>query len=324
MKQILVRAPNWIGDAVLARDFFAGLRAAYPRSTIVVACPVEMESLFYAETAPPFWDEVLPLTRAQRKFPSGISFWRRLAARRFDLAVSLPSSLSAALLLRLTGAPVRIGYADPGAAFFLTSALPWKGRDSGKHKSELYRDLLSLLGAVPKPSAPSPRSASTSSQFVFAPGASIALREWPGFTELAQRLLEKFPDSVIRIVGTPAQQEWENRFAGLADPRIESFIGLTTLAELVELCRESRFVVANDSGVAHLAATLAGAPTVVLFGPGDPRYVAPLGAQVKIARAEGVPCSPCESARCHGRYGYQQCLRSLSVEEVLRQISALS
>jgi ADP-heptose:LPS heptosyltransferase len=227
-----------------------------------------------------------------------------------------------AFFLWLSGAPTRIGYADPVAAFFLTHPIAWKGRHSGQHKAQLYRALLAEVGA-PTPQRPFPLREPAPGSIILAPGASIALREWPGFVELAQQLRKLYPQSVIRVVGTHAQRAWEARFAALNDPAVESFIGLTTLSELLELCREAQLVVANDSGVAHLAATLAGAPTVVIFGPGDPAYVAPQGPHVRIARAEGVACSPCESARCHARLGYQLCLRQLRVEEVLRQISSL-
>ncbi len=320
-QNILVRGPNWIGDFVLADDFFAGLRAAYPNSRISLVCPLEM-----ADLAPEaIFDHVISITRAQRKLPTGISFWRGLAVEQFDCGISLASSLSAAVLLRLSGIPERIGYSDRGAGIFLTKTKRWPGRTTGKHKAQLYRELLEWVAghAAPKrdyeQSLPPPGEA-----IVLAPGASIALREWPYFVELAAVLRQRYPQTPIRVVGAAAQKAWEPRFAALRDSGIESLVGLTTLPELVELCRQARFVVANDSGVAHVAATLAGAPTVVLFGPGDPAYVTPLGPQVRIARAEGIACSPCESAHCRGGLGYQVCLRELSVDDVLASIATLN
>ncbi len=322
--RILVRAPNWIGDAVMARDFFWGLRESFPKAIICVVCPREMADLFQGELGGGICDEVLSLSRSERKFPSGAVFWKGLASRKFDLAVSLTSSLGSALLLRLSGAKERIAYADPLARFFLTRSLPWPGRAAGVHKSQLYRELLPLVGAAPtKRSALAARPKVKTGSVVLAPGASISLREWPGFVELAKKLRQIYPECVVRVVGSAAQQNWELQFQALEDPAVESFIGLTTLVELVELCREALFVVANDSGVAHVAATLAGAPTVVCFGPGDPHYVVPEGENVKVARVSGLACSPCESARCRGSFGYQACLKGLDVEEVLRQISAL-
>lgn len=320
-RNILVRGPNWIGDFVLADDFFTGLRAAYPDSRISLVCPPEMEDLAPEK----LFDHVIPMTREQRKFPSGLSFWRGLAVEKFDCGITLASSLSAAALLRLSGIPERIGYSDRGAGIFLTRTRRWPGRDTGKHKAQLYRELLECVTGTSAPVRSVDRAAAApGGAIVLAPGASIALREWPYFVELAVALRKRYPEAPIRVVGAIAQKNWENRFAALGDHGVESFVGRTSLPELVELCRRARCVVANDSGVAHVAATLAGAPTVVLFGPGDPAYVTPIGPLVRIARADGIACSPCESAHCRGGLGYQICLRRLSVEEVMKSIATLN
>ncbi len=320
-KRILVRGPNWIGDYVMAADFFAALRAQYPAARITLACPAEISALA-AQSG--WFDEILSLSRAQRKLPSAWRYWATaVAAREEELAFSLVASFSAALLLRLARIPTRWGVAEPSAQFFLTQSQIWRGRDAGKPKVQLYRDLFALVTGQPAPELATAPSSTKREGIVLAPGASIALREWPGFVELGQRLRVLYPQTPIWVVGSPAQENWAEKFAALSDPGFEVRIGKTSLPELVELCGRARFVVANDSGVAHLAASLAGAPTVVVFGPGDPAYVVPRGPRVAVARAEGVPCSPCEKPRCHARFGYQQCLRALGVDAVLAQIATL-
>lgn len=322
-QNILVRGPNWIGDFVLADDFFAGLRAAFPQSRISLVCPAAMVELARDE----IFDHVIPMSRAQRKIPSGISFWRGLKWEKFDCGISLATSLSAAWLLRLSGISERIGYSDWGAGYWLTRTRRWPGRESGKHKAQIYRELLALVTGEAAPVRDSERQAlpsETGNAIVLAPGASISLREWPYFVELAAVLRQRYPQTPIQVIGAEAQKNWGARFQALQDAGIENWIGKTTLPEVVELCRKARFVVANDSGVGHLASTLAGAPTVVLFGPGDPDYVTPIGPRVLVARADGVACSPCESAHCRGGLGYQKCLRDLSVDDVMTSIATLN
>ena len=73
--------------------------------------------------------------------------------------------------------------------------------------------------------------------------------------------------------------------------------------------------------MAHLSATLAGARTLVLFGPGNPKYIAPQGSKVIPVVADRQPaCSPCEKPYCRAPFGYQKCLKDISVETVLKRI----
>ncbi len=314
--KILVRAPNWLGDHVMASDFYIGLRKAFPHAHVTLVCPTEFVQL--AEG----FDEVIELPKRHRKLVGGWSFWRkRIREKKFDACVLLTASWSSAILARATGIALRVGYAETGAGWLLTRSAPWLGRESGKHKAQLYREVLELLGMPAASSAvPSRRSEGVYKDIVLAPGASITLRQWPGFIELAQSLRVKFPEAVIRLVGTPAQKTWGERASLLRDPQIEDWVGRTDLKQLVQMCSQARLVVANDSGVAHLAART-GVPTVVLFGPGDPAYVTPLGDQVRVARVGNLACSPCEKPYCRAPYGYQACLKTLTVEQVLSSLT---
>ncbi|MBY0369134.1 glycosyltransferase family 9 protein [bacterium] len=314
-KNILLRAPNWIGDHVLAADFYAGLRAAFPTTQITLVCSAGMEALL-----PDDWFDEVEIAPARRGLKAW-RFWWSLRARRFDLALQLPSSLRSASQLWLTRAPVRVGYADAGAGFLLSRSRPWQGRASGKHKAALYRELLELVLGSSAPERKPDRSTGDG-PIVIAPGASIRLREWPGFAELIPALRKAYPEKEIRIVGNQDHTLWEHRVQTWNDPAVENWIGLTDLPDLAELCAEASLVIANDSGVAHIAASLAGAPTVVLFGPGDPVYVMPRGNAVAVT-PRALDCAPCESARCRAPHGYQACLRSISVQDVLSKLPAL-
>ncbi len=117
--RILVRAPTWIGDAVMATPVLRALRGSYPQAEIVVeGRPLLAELLAGLDS----FDRFLPdpgggaiamLSRAAR-------LWRE----RFDWAVLLPDSQRAALGPFLAGVPKRIGYArDPLRRWLLTEAL---------------------------------------------------------------------------------------------------------------------------------------------------------------------------------------------------------
>jgi len=296
----------------MARPFYEGLRALYPGASICLMAKEPVLELDF----PGLFDEKRPVPP-------------RLSRERFELAISLPCSFSSAWLLFRARIPRRIGFSGDGNRWMWTDSIPWTGRSSGRHKSELFRELLTVLpadGQLSESTSPS-RSAEVptcerESYIVVAPEASIPLREWPYVPELLRELRRRFPERSVRVVGVSRDGKWSGCIRRLGDPWVEDWVGRTTLSELTRICRRASLVVANDSGVAHLAATLADAPTVVLFGPGDPVYVAPQGKKVAVARVEGLACSPCEKPYCRAPYGYARCLRDLRLEPVMARIES--
>jgi ADP-heptose:LPS heptosyltransferase len=154
---------------------------------------------------------------------------------------------------------------------------------------------------------------------VIAPGCKtgqMAAKRWPHFPELAARFRD------VAIVGTPddlrRHDDTEMRFPAHA----KSFIGALTLRDTAELMASAGVVVANDSGLAHVAAAV-GTPTVMLFGPTAHACLGPLPPNASVARA-GLGCEPCWTraplAACGGRV---DCLARLSVDAIERRVRTL-
>jgi ADP-heptose:LPS heptosyltransferase len=303
----------------MALPFYEGLRACYPAARVTMLCSENVAGLDF----PWVFDRKIALGADQRRSWRGLrSVARKLAEEKFDLSLSLPTSFSASVPFFLAKIPHRVGFAARGSEAFLTAHRPWEGPSSGRHKSSQFLDLLMFLRPgfyppiVPKKQEPSLRE----KWIVIAPGAANSLREWPYFPELISRLRGLYPSYRIIVVGSADEAKWRKRLKRVSDGEVEDWIGKTSLSELKVLCRRAALVIANDSGAAHVAATLAGAPTLTLFGPGDPSYVSPVGALVSLARVSDLPCMPCESRTCRAPFGYQRCLRELSVDKVLTQV----
>ena len=323
-KKILVRAPNWIGDHVMALPFYWDLKKTYPDAELTLLSLENVRGLGFEQV----FDEHWLIPRSERHgLVSNLRWSRKIAAGDFDLAISLPASVSSALLFALAGVPHRVGFSDGHSDLLYTASLKWQGREGKKHKSELYRELIPFLVAHETSSEPifevGEPTGERTNLIVIAPGASIGLREWPYFKELLTKLRKAYWAFRIVVVGTEGESKWHGFLKQMNDPRIEDWVGKTNLPQLIEVCRKARLVVANDSGVAHLAATVAKAPTVVIFGPGDPSYIQPKGPAVKVVQSEGLPCNPCESAECDRDYGYQQCLRTIGPEQVMGEVETL-
>jgi heptosyltransferase II len=339
--RIVVRGPNFLGDCVMARGFFGQLRMQFPDSHIVfVGLPV---SSHFAQVGG-WFDAVWTLE--DKKPMSLLKMAGKIRREKFDLAISLPASVSAAALFFLSGVARRVGWAEPAARWMYHTSHLWQGPKSGQHKSDLYRQMLEWLDyssevasqpTVGEPTRqakewaigslatafPSQNVPQANDYFVFAPGASIALRQWPNARRFLELLQQRFPTTPILLVGAPADAALGAALVASELPGVENWIGKTNLQQLIALCHYSKAVIAMDSGVAHTAASVAGAKTVVVFGPGDPRYVAPVGHKVAVARLPGLACSPCESAVCRGAYGHQACLKTLEPQAVLDAVEQL-
>jgi ADP-heptose:LPS heptosyltransferase len=160
------------------------------------------------------------------------------------------------------------------------------------------------------------------------PNASdlLPLRRWPAsrYVQLAQRLLERYPDLFIGFTGAPAETASNNQLAEeVGSDRIIQFAGKTTLRQLLVLYRRSEVLVTNDSGPAHFA-SLTPIHVVTLFGPETPAL---FGARSPNATAlwAGIACSPCVNA-----YNNRQsicrnnlCMQAITVDEVFETVARI-
>lgn len=299
----------------MALSLYGEIRAQYPQAHITIAIPEALRQFPLEGLV----DEVRPLDLRERKtFRGMLSLSQWLRREPYDLAFVLPDTFRATLPFFLARVPVRRGFSSMANRWLLTEGKPWPGVEAGTHKSRQYLSLVSSHSQPEKMKTAVVRDKS----IVVAAGASISLREWPYYRELCERLRKKFPEHRVQLVGTAGETRLAALASSLAGTGVENLLGKTTLPELLDLTSRAALVIANDSGVAHVAAH-AGAPVLALFGPGDPRYVRPLGEKVHIVRNATLTCSPCESSVCRAPHGYQECLRSLTVESVLAEVDSM-
>src|SRR6266852_3428016 len=142
MKHLVILAPNWLGDAVMALPAIADVRRAAPDATLTVAARPEVAPLF--ALVPGVNDTILLERRASI---GDVGSWRaigaELAQRGFDTALLLPNSIHSALVASRAGIPERWGYRTPFRGRLLTRAV---ARGSGMHQVEYYRQLVCALG----------------------------------------------------------------------------------------------------------------------------------------------------------------------------------
>ena len=140
IKRIVVRAPTWVGDAVMSLPALHELRRIFPEAHIAVAAPPGTADIFIDSDS---LNEVMVQSRGGllSTFRQAQE-WRQ---RQFDLAVIFPNSFGAAAVAARGRVPMRIGYATDRRSFLLTHPLPvpeWKDQ---RHESFYYLNIVAEL-----------------------------------------------------------------------------------------------------------------------------------------------------------------------------------
>ncbi len=314
---LVVRLPNWLGDAVMATP---ALKALARRESFFLLGRSFLKPLF----------EPFPGVKGFLTLENGrwglFKTARKLKAYRFSRSLLLPNSLSSALICFLAGIPERWGLATDGRRIFLTKAVnPPREK---RHQRDYYLHLMAALGyEIPDRSlaiflsdeararAERLLSGLSAPLAILAPGAAYGpAKRWPAerFRALAVELSRE-GWSVVLVGGAAERLAGESLAAGL--PRVRNLCGQTDVATAAAVIERAAVFVSNDSGLMHVAAAL-GRPQVAIFGSTDPEATGPLNPRARVVR-KPLPCSPCLKRTCHREY---RCLTEISVEEVLKEI----
>jgi heptosyltransferase II len=307
--KILVRATNWVGDAVMSLPALRSLREKFPRAEISILAKPWVADLYGRE---PFCNRLIPYTASGlgQKFIAG----RDLRRFNFDCAILLQNAFEAAAVTYLARIPERIGYARDGRSFLLTRAIqvPKKGPHERFYYLELLRragildaipanDLIRLEGAPAAEEAGRERFRRLGlGEIVIgvSPGAAFgSAKRWlpERFAESADRIAAGLGASVA-IFGSKDERELCAQVASALRAPVKNFAGETTLAEFIDMAAACRVYLTNDSGAMHIASAL-GVPTVAVFGATNDVATGPTGPLARVVR-EPVDCSPCLKREC--------------------------
>jgi heptosyltransferase-2 len=331
--KILVRAPNWIGDAVMAIPALEALRRARPQDEICVLSRPAVTDLFTGQS---FVDRLLPFDfrGRHRGWLGREKLAGELHKEQFGAALLLQNAFESAWLAWRAGIPERIGYARDARSLLLTKAIrvPRDG-EIPKHESHYYLELLRRAGWAEPPGIISrtclairgeARSAAESAlrragarenswRCAIAPGASYgAAKCWPPerFAQLADRLISECGADVI-FFGSPGESEISDRIRSKMNSPAISLVGETSMRDFAAMLASCSLFIGNDSGAMHVAATV-GLPVIGIFGSTDPEGTAPVTDQFALVR-EPVSCSPCFLRSCPVDH---RCMTRISVDSV--------
>jgi heptosyltransferase-2 len=316
LHRILVVAPNWIGDALMAQPLLARLREKHAALQLDMLAP---EWVAPVARRMPEVDQVITAPFRHGALHLG-ERWRlgRALKGRYAQAIVLPNSWKAALVPFFAHIPTRSGYVGESRYGLLN--LVYRKRSAAMR--EHYARLAEAPGTAPSP-LPQPRLradgaqvAATRARFglehsyvALCPGAEYGpAKRWPYFGELAARLQKP-----AVLLGSP------NDAAAAAGIAGRNLVGGTTLDEAIDLIAGAELVVTNDSGLMHVAAAL-GRPLVALFGSSSPEKTPPQAGRSRVLWLK-PECSPCYERECP--LGHFRCMREISVDMVLAELARL-
>lgn len=336
----LVISPNWIGDAVMAQPLLQLLKAAHPERAIDVLAPPAVSPVWrqMVEVA-----EVLetPFRHGALQLKERWKYARLLRQRGYADAYVLPNTIKYALIPWLAGIPQRVGYKGesryglinlmhhdetpprPMVAFYAALGAPVLAQQTAAMRAALPRPRMQVGAAQREAVCAKLGLDAVRPVLALAPGAEFGgAKRWPAshFAALARAVVAQQPATQVILLGSPKDKEACSEVAQqLADAQVFNLAGATSLAEAIALIAVSSAVVANDSGLLHIASAL-NRPVVALYGPTDPDHAPPfsdLAASISLRLA----CAPCKQRECP--LGHQDCMIKLTPELVWQRLQPM-
>jgi heptosyltransferase-2 len=333
--KILIVAPNWIGDTLLAQPLVARLKKKLPGVVIDALAP--------GWTAPvlrrmPEIEEVIeaPFGHGELKLSARWRLGRALRERSYDEAIVLPNTFKSTLIPFFAEIPLRAGFVGEWR-YGLLNLVHKLDATRLRLMAERYAQLAEKPGASPVRPLPEVRLRVDQANLVialgrlglsrakpvvaFCPGAEYGpAKRWPAryFGALAKKLAAQ--GYAVWLFGSEKDRDIGEEIARLSEGAAVSLCGRTDLANAIDLLSLAQVVVSNDSGLMHVAAGV-GRPVVALYGSSSPAHTPPLSANARVVRT-GIECSPCYARECP--LGHFKCMIDLTPDRVFEEIRCVT
>jgi len=330
-KRIVVRAPNWVGDVVMATPTFRALRENYPDAHIAVVLRPYVQPILVGS---PWFNEIISCEdRGWGNFRSLVS---RLRGGRFDVGVILPNSFRTALEAWWGRVRYRIGYARRRRGILLTAPIApprdSHGRFVPRNMVDYYLTLCQHLGCqglsqreelfiTPECQQ---RADAFCAKYEVAPetrlvglnpgGAFGSSKLWPAdrFVSVGDALAERQGFRIV-LFGSPSERPILEKIAGAMKRRpILPEPGELDLDTLKPLVRRCSLLITNDTGARHYAVAF-DVPVVCIMGSTSPLYTN-VNLERQIIVSVAVDCGPCQKKVCATDH---RCMTRISPEMVL-------
>ncbi len=338
--KILVVAPSWVGDLVMAQTLFITIKKQDPEAIIHVLAPKWCLDLLKRM---PEVDRgiLMPLGHGQFNLKARYVLGKSFALVGYDRAYVLPNSWKSALIPYFAKIPDRRGwqgecrwgllnYRRKNREDFPRLTGRYCALSYGTDKVKVQKDLPFMPDPKLTVKALDPIGCNEkfgirlqSYPLGICPGAEFGpAKKWPTeyYAEIIKHFLDNFPGREVWAFGSNKDRETALEIQQKLSPEYRDYLkilcGKTTLEEAVDLLSVCTLVVTNDSGLMHVAAAT-GTKVVALYGSTSTKYTPPGGDNNLLIESE-EECHPCFKREC--RLGTFQCMKNLLPALVWRRI----
>ena len=334
ISRILIRATNWVGDAIMTFPAIEAVRESFPKSTLIVLARPWVIPLFESH---PMLDGLMTLGKGKTSFfglTDIIKASLQIRRQKFDLAVLFQNAFEAALIAYLGGIRYRVGYDTDHRRLLLSHAVIRDDIIMNAHQVEYYLSLIRAMGLNARSKDPElfvskeqeqkalpllSENGVEQNDFILgiSPGAIYGpAKRWPPerFAAIGDMAVDRWGAKVV-IFGSGQEKEICDRVStSMHHPSI-NLCGSTQIGELIALIRRCNLFVSNDSGLMHMASALK-VPLVAIFGSTNPVATGPRGPRSRIVRHQ-LDCAPCMRPECPRDF---ECMLGIEPEDVWNEL----
>lgn len=341
--KILIVRLSAIGDVAHTLPILHALKTKYPDCKIGWAVEDRASDLIVNN---PLVDKVFVFPKNKWK-KRGFSFENlqefaviigEIREEKFDIAIDVQELLKSGLIAFLSGAKRRIAHAGTRefAEFFVNEKLPARDTfDTEYPVIKRYLEPAAYLGASTeevKFTLP-PVSEATKEKVdgllaelnqdkeivIFSPATIWQSKHW--LEEYWAKLLDELVGRYnVVFTGVPGDLPLIERITSMANTDdYLNLAGKTSIFELIEVFNRTKYLIAPDTGPAHIANATEKPKIIMIFGSTGVRRTPPYGEQ-HAALASDLPCQPCFKRICPRKDCPMECMQKITPEMVLEKI----
>jgi heptosyltransferase-2 len=336
VKKILIRATNWIGDAILTFSAVSSIRNTYPDARIFILVKPWVADIFRLS---PLVDEIIIYQSpgVHEGMFGKLRLAGELKAHEFDMAILLQNAIEAAIIARLSGIPVRAGYNTDVRGCLLSHPVVRTEAIKKVHQSDYYLKMVQSLGCGDPGVGPFLKMTGDDEKAAarlirdhgidnnhlligMAPGAAYGpAKKWfpDRFGALAEKLQEEFGVTTM-LFGSAGDRETTVNVQRHSKYPLLDLAGETDLRTAVALMAKCNLFISNDSGLMHVAGAL-NIPTIAIFGSTNPLTTSPIGEKNTIIYNK-TGCSPCLRETCPTDFRCMESISTLAVYDLAKAI----